>query len=110
MEESKDLEIIPLLVGYGKERQVRLEAGWGCGYLMVPVGHPSIGAMNEEWTYMSHKDFTEEITWTSKEEFNGVEYIKIGFDTAHGHNTPEVHDFAWVLAKTLEMKLTLEKE
>lgn len=64
-------------------------SGWGCGYVIIPKGHPFrvFELLEEDDRYFNIQvgGFSEEITYCAKEGENLV----LGFDTAHSWNNIE---------------------
>ena len=113
------------LVGYDRAFKDAIKTiGWGCGYVMIPKTHPLVinwyankAKATEDrdddssWyddKYLTPPDANQEITYTEEETVNGIEYIVIGFDTAHGWNRPE-HNFNWVFNETIELQNAIDK-
>lgn len=76
-----------------------IDCGWGNGYAIIPIGHPSYG-LNTEEIYEKYGDFIDissELTWSeSGLNCNWIEldlkyktdkYWIIGFDTNHWGDT-----------------------
>ncbi len=114
------METIMYLVGYG-EYLKNVEKGWGCGYVMIPINHPIVLKWNadraeeeknsdpEEFypdKYMSFLS-SEEITYTEYKTVSGVEYVVVGFDTAHSWNH-KGHDFDYVFQRTTILKAEID--
>lgn len=114
---------IMYLVGYDSSRRKMMNAGWGCGYVMIPKTHPVVinwladkaanALLPEEdrdfwnFTYLTIAGIGEEITYTESKTVNDIEYIVIGFDTAHSYNGDH-NDFDWVFNKTAEIKKVID--
>lgn len=110
------------MVGYDRKFQENCNTGWGCGYIAIPLDHPKAiahferveadrlrvsQARADEYFYVNEyyqqeNSLNQEITLTETENINGVDYLVIGFDTAHSWNN-ETHNFGWVFRETKEM-------
>lgn len=86
--------------------------GWGCGYILIPLGHKFLRVSKDEsqnydddfnWGYLQIPNFSQEITLDEIKEVNGKKYRILGFDTAHSYNN-DSHDYEWVLSQALEMQ------
>lgn len=120
------MQTIMYFVGYDQHFQKLAKTGWGCGYLMIPTNHPVVihwqtmaarrkaeydALTSEEQDeiyfyddrYLSAMGGHQEITYTEPKTVNGIDYIVIGWDTAHSFNGPE-HDFNYVFNETVEIK------
>lgn len=107
------METIMYLIGYNSDFKEHCKSGWGCGYLMIPINHPiikewEIQKLNDEenwgYDYLQIGSFDEEITYTQYTEQNSINYVVIGFDTAHSYNNPEINDFNYVFNQTIKLK------
>lgn len=104
------METLTFAVPYEKEFAKRINAGWGCGYVAIPLNHDFLkdeGIVNDGTDYIQVPDLDEEITYTAKQTINGTTYMVLGFDTAHVHNGPQ-HDFEYVISQTMKMKLLVD--
>lgn len=110
------------MIGYNNMFAGIRQAGWGCGYVMIPTSYAIIKQWQEECTRKAMdadeeneaywcKDYfqigDEEITYTELKTVDGQEYVVIGFDTAHSYNGPH-HDFEWVFKTTSELQKAVE--
>lgn len=101
------MKTIIYTVGYDSQFKKMCKTGWGCGYILIPLGHRFLRATKEQdednWGYIQVPNFSEEITLCEIKEVNGEQYRCLGFDTAHNWNH-DGHNFDYVLNKTLEMQ------
>ena len=108
-------------VGFEKDYIKQCNTGWGCGYIMIPLNHPFLIAMQaiEDEAYKRDREryyftgyqiprFSEEITLCEDDELEGVNYKLLGFDCAHSWNNIENSDRKFVISKTLEMQRIVE--
>jgi hypothetical protein len=113
------------LIGYERSFKEHCNTGWGCGYVMIPTTHKlvidwkaQIAKPRDENDEEDHyRDFYDryltppncghEITYTEEKMVNGIEYVVIGFDTAHSFNGPQ-HDFDWVFNQTVELQQVVD--
>ena len=91
------------VVEYEERFRGTAEMGWGCGYVIIPTGHPILIKLLDDdgqYFYLQPEEFDEEITLSRRVDDN---FYKIGFDTAHSYNNAS-HDEAWVTKKAEELK------
>ena len=77
-------------VGYDEQFRNLIKRGWGCGYAVIPKGHPILTKLEDETCFYLQVG-KQEITLSEWQEENYV----IGFDTAHSWNN-ESHNKKWV--------------
>jgi hypothetical protein len=97
------LDVKVEVVAYGERFRGMNEMGWGCGYVIIPTGHPILIKLLDDdgqYFYLQPEEFDQEITLSNKVDDN---FYKIGFDTAHIYNNAS-HDEAWVTKKAEELK------
>lgn len=102
------------LIGYNSQFKTNCNTGWGCGYVAIPLNHRLVkkhykrisdeeNEETDEYSYVSKyfelSGLEQDITYTEKQLINGIEYLTIGFDTAHIYNN-ESHDFDYVFTET----------
>lgn len=100
------------LIGYDQEFKKTCHTGWGCGYVAIPadsnlvVKHFEAIEQAQSETEYFVSDYLQigeqETTYTRSETLNGIDYLVIGFDTAHSYNNAS-HDFQYVFNETLKM-------
>jgi hypothetical protein len=103
-------------VGYDESFIKMANTGWGCGYIMIPLDHPFLTAMNNlltgddymDWGYCQIPEFEEEITLDESDELNGVKYRRLGFDMAHSHNNMSNSSRDIVICQTIKMQSIVE--
>jgi hypothetical protein len=103
------MKTIMYLVGYNKEFIKVCNTGWGCGYVMIPTTHPIvikwINSKNDDnYTGYLSIDADQEITYTEEKSVNGIDYIVIGFDTAHSYNNIDNCGFDYVFNETIKLQ------
>lgn len=100
------------LVGYDQNFIKNCQTGWGCGYVAIPTksnlvkNHFQQIEKDQSETDYYVSDYLQigeqEITYTRSETINGVEYLVIGFDTAHIYNNSS-HNFQYVFTETAKL-------
>jgi len=105
-------QAIMYLIGYDKDFKTACKTGWGCGYVAIPAdsdlvkNHYANVAKEQAETDYFVSDYLQigdnEITYTAEQEINGVNYLTIGFDTAHSWNSDK-HDFNYVFTETAKL-------
>lgn len=94
-------------VGYDSQFRTSCNTGWGCGYCMIPKGHPILNLIDAEYGYLQVPGFDEEITYSEWGKLDGEDFYVIGFDTAHIYNN-EKHNFDYVLSQTIKMQQLID--
>jgi len=100
------------LIGYDEHFKSVCKTGWGCGYVAIPADSEIVkqhfARIEEEQSQTDYyvSDYLQigeqEITWTQSQTLNGVDYLVIGFDTAHSYNSSK-HDFEYVFTETQKL-------
>lgn len=85
--------------------------GWGCGYVVLPQGHPYHGKTWEELPFDVHGGITFSQfapDWAEDFDFNEDEWV-IGFDTAHYGDTMETCPKEYVVEQTEYLRKQCEE-
>lgn len=74
--------------------------GWGCGYVVVPPDHPVAQGKCDPYSLPAHGGITcwspaSELDWPEIKDDEKDCFI-LGFDTAHGMESPKTHPKEWV--------------
>jgi len=117
-------EMIMYMVGYDESFRKAVDAGWGCGYVMIPLVSELGKAMlvekaKYEVPYDGDEDgyvpkyyprfyHGQECTYFEAKLVNDENYLVAGFDTAHSSNSNS-DDFAWVFKQTCDMLKAYQK-
>lgn len=86
-----------------------LNIGWGCGYVLIPPGHPFYAMPYEEIPVKVHggltfSEYANDMDWEETQD-EDKKYV-IGFDTAHYKDSPE----SWPKSRVLEETYALETQ
>ena len=115
------MQTIPYMIGYNDDFMKFCNSGWGCGYLLIPPAHPFVENVKKRMEYDQDNDFDEygliyycqfdnskcdceQITLATWKEINGINYLLIGFDTAHSWNSTEKDTFTVVFDMTMRLQ------
>lgn len=89
-------------------------AGWGNGYVALPVGNPFFGSDYSDLSRFLSGELPEELTYSAlgfdamPECVHGLWVV--GFDTSHFYNKRSLHTKDWVIEATKTLKYLLTKQ